>query len=377
MQSLFRAYNALRTVAGRARVALSRRARAPLMCLSLSDRALFVEQLSYLLKANLPLADSVRLVHSQSSARMAAFLDAILFDIDNGKPLHDSLSRSCASFSSFDITMIRIGEDCGMLGANLESLATNFKKRAALRSSIAGALVYPAVIVSALAIVASVLAFYLFPKILPIVKSLRLELPLSTQILIGAYATWERFHWHIGLAIAGIIGFASRAQRWEPMRVHRDALCTAAPLLGPLIVQYECSIACRILGLMLSRGMAIPDAVDICRLTTQNRCYASAFSAIRRRLASGETLSSNLHQFPRLFPVIIPHMASVGEEAGSLPTILLSLAERMESLVEEQAKLFARSLEPALMLLLGLIIGFIATAIITPFYAITQQLNRL
>ncbi|MBI4268266.1 type II secretion system F family protein [Candidatus Uhrbacteria bacterium] len=365
MQSARRTYHALGNIFHRTRIGLS-----------LRDCLLFTEKLSYLINAHQPLATSLRILRRHERPPISTFLDRVLCDVENGTRLSAAMEHACTSFSPFAITMIHVGEACGMLGKNLASVADDLKKKSALRSAIANALTYPTLIAVAIVCVASLLAFYLFPKILPIIQSLRLDLPLSTRLLIDAHQFFKTFSLLIlvGSGIAG--GLTVWALRKEFVRIRVDELLITLPLIRQFVVCYESAVMCRTLGLLLASDVRLSDGLDICRETTRNRCYALAFGDIKKNVLSGSALSVHLERYPRLFPAMMREMAAVGEESGNVSSILLSLANHYESRMEEHAKRFAAMLEPVLMLALGLIIGFIATAIITPFYAITAQLQR-
>ncbi|MDO8489873.1 MAG: type II secretion system F family protein [bacterium] len=379
MQSSTRHYNAFGSLARRVRLIgkdfcaqwIERNSR-----LSIREQLFFVQRLAFILKANIPLADGLKMMRMQAaSPTQIQTLDTLLVDILNGNSLHVSLSKVRPAFGAFAINIIRVGETGGILSQNLTHLHEELKKKYSLQRKLWGALLYPALIVCATLSVASLLTLYLFPRILPVIKSLGIQFPLSTRILISIYEFWAAAHWWLaGTLFLCILGSMYALQK-EEVRAWRDMVLIRTPLLGNLLQHYYVGTFCRTLGLLLCSNVKVDSALEIASQSIGNRAYRDTLILIRKNVIRGETISVNLERFPRLFPSLVPQLTSIGEATGDLSHALLSLADMYESEMDDMARAFAQSLEPTLMIILGLIIGFVAIAIITPFYAITQQLH--
>lgn len=383
MQSTKRHYDALRNFAGQLRVIfikylkfLKKAWSEKRSCLSLREQLFFVQRLSFLLKAQIPLAESLSMMRAQSSSIIQKnAIDALLSDVLNGHYLYASLSRAYPSFGLFAITLIRVGETGGILGKNLEHLYQELKKKNELKRKVIGALFYPGLIVCTTLGVASMLMFYLFPKILPVIKSMGIEFPVSTQILVWFYSFWQMTRWWLVLALIITVVVCTILLRREIWRVRRDTLLIRLPLLGTVLRQYQVGTFCRTLGLLLCSEVKVGSALEITAESMSNLWYRAALFDIQHHVMRGETISKNLERYPYLFPSVVSQLVAIGESTADLSHSFLSLADMYESEMDELARTFAQTLEPALMIILGLIIGFVAIAIITPFYAITQKLH--
>ena len=237
-------------------------------------------------------------------------------------------------------------------------------------------MVYPIFITIATLIVTTVLTVYIFPKIMPIFESLHVPLPWSTLALI-AVSDYLR-HWGLwtllGLILLGIVYIVLRVYRTD-FRYRTDQLLFKLPFAGPIAKSYNLANFCRTMGLMLRSGLQIAVAMEITAETTTNLVYERSFTRIAECIRRGEPMSKQLAREPKLFPPIMTHMIAVGEKTGTLSTTLTYLAEMYEAEVDDQTKNLSSSIEPALMIVMGLLVGLIAVSVITPIYGITQHLT--
>jgi type IV pilus assembly protein PilC len=159
------------------------------------------------------------------------------------------------------------------------------------------------------------------------------------------------------------------------VRAALDRALVAAPLIGGMVRPFIIANSCRTLGLLLKSGVALEESLTIVADATGNLAYKKAYQSLSRGVSRGEKVSVQLERSPRLFPRMVVQMISVGEKSGSLPDTLAYLAELYEAEVDDRTKNISTLVEPALMIVMGLIVGFIAVSIITPLYGITQNLH--
>lgn len=344
---------------------------------SLKDQIFFAKRLSFLIQAGVPLLESLSLIRLQTKqASKKAVFDVLINDVSSGQYLATSLARSNNLFSDFAINIIRVGETSGILTQNLKYLADELEKRRLLRNKVLGALIYPAFITTATLGVTTLLTVYIFPKILPIFVSLHVPLPLTTRILIAISSylrSWGLLSVFL-LCVLVAVFFIARA-RYPLIRMRADKALLYIPFAGKIARSYNYANFSRTLGLMLRAGVPISVAMDITAKTTPNRVYRESYETLSKGLLRGETLSRGLGEMTSLFPDILTHMVAVGEKTGSLSQTLVYLAELYESDIEDQTKNLSSSIEPILMLIMGLLVGLIAVSVITPIYAITQHLS--
>ncbi len=344
---------------------------------SLKEQMLLAKRLSFLINANVPLLDGLHILREQTPpGGRARMLDLILIDISEGQSLARSFGKFPKVFGEFAIQIIKIGESSGTLSQNLTYLADELKKRQALRRKVIGAFIYPAVISVATVGITIFLMVYLFPKIMPIFASLHSTLPLSTRIVM----TMSNFlrAWGIELLAALALALAALVivlKRSKKLTFAFQGLLLHVPLLGPIMRYYNIANGSRTLGLLLRSGVKLSDALPITADTMQNLVYRAQFVQLAESVSRGEKISSHMAKHRILFPDMFQHMVAVGERSGTLSDTLVCLSEMYEAEVDDFTKNLSTLIEPFMMVIMGLIVGFIAVSIITPIYGITQNLH--
>lgn len=344
---------------------------------SIKEQTLFAKRMSFLVKAGVPLVDSLSLIRNQTKSKSKGrIFDKVIHDVNNGQFLATSLGKHRHLFSNFAVNLIRVGEESGILSQNLAYLADELHKKDILRRKVVGALIYPIVITLATFGITGILTMYIFPKIMPIFGSLHVTLPLSTRMLI-ATSDFLRLYsiWLMLAVIAGLVGFAIINHHVKAVRFfwHRSML--SIPIFGGMAKSYNLANFCRTLGLLLKSGVHLADAMIMIAETTNNLAYRKSFENVAASIIKGEPMSRQLGRDQNLFPDILPHMVAVGEATGSLSTTLLYLSELYEGDVDDLTKNLSSAIEPVLMIVMGLLVGFIAISIISPIYAITENIQ--
>ncbi len=341
----------------------------------IQEKIVFAKRLSLLLKAGIPIVESLVMLREQVSGKRGVFLlDSLAADVSQGKPLSESLVKFRKSFGDFAIYIIQTGERSGRLHENLLYLSEELAKRQLLRKKIIAALIYPLFVAVATVIITLALAFYVFPKIVPVFQNFHFPLPLTTRILMAFTHIVTKYF----LVIAGgcilFIGICASLFRTATFRRLWDRLLLKIPVVGLMFRNYFTGNSCRSLGLLLQSGVRIEDALELTGNTNVNSEYQIVFKEISRYVARGEKASVCMSRY-QLFPPIVRQMISVGERTGNLSGSFLYLAEIFENEVDELTKNLSSLLEPFLMIGMGIAVGFVAVSIITPIYQITQNLH--
>ena len=344
---------------------------------SMKEQAFFIKRLAFLVGAGVPLVESLQVLHQQM--RVTAHQDmlaSMLHDVANGQTLSNSVAKFPRVCNAFSVQIIRVGEASGTLSRSLGYLADELQKRQALRAKMVGALIYPALITCATAGITLFLAVYLFPKIVPVFASMHVQLPLTTRVMlwvsdgVGHYGVLL-----LCICVAAGIAGAVALRRSARLRTLRDSALLQVPLFGNMARNYNIANACRTLGLLLTSGLRLSDALLVTAETTNNVVYQRAYRALSSAVDRGETISTHLLRQQRLFPPVMGHMVAVGERSGTLSETLVYLSGMYDNEVEEFTKNVSILVEPVLMITMGLVVGFIAISIITPIYGITQNLH--
>ena len=239
-----------------------------------------------------------------------------------------------------------------------------------------GALIYPMVITVATLGITGVLTVFIFPKIMPIFSSMHIKLPLSTRMLI-VISDYLRMHGILTMFVLVLLGIAlvMVKNRVYKVQYFLDKMLLKIPYAGRMAQSYNLANFCRTLGLLLQSGIQLTDAMVMVEKTTGNLAYKEAYAEATKGILKGEPISRSLATRTDLFPDMLGHMISVGETTGNLSKTFTYLSELYEAEVEEQTKNLSQAIEPILMVVMGVLVGFIAVSIITPIYAITQNLQ--
>ncbi|PIT93245.1 MAG: hypothetical protein COU06_00920 [Candidatus Harrisonbacteria bacterium CG10_big_fil_rev_8_21_14_0_10_38_8] len=343
---------------------------------SLQERVLFARHLAVGIKAGMTLQDSLRLILRQSkSSAMKKILNQIIEDTSAGMYLSASMQRFQGVFGQLFINIVNVGETSGTLSENLSYLAQEMKKAKDLRSKVKGAMIYPMVILVATLGIVGGLMIGIFPKILPVFANLKVELPITTKILIAvsnfvtAYTLWIV----LGIIFSILAVWVVSHYEWYKRAWHFMLL--RLPIIGKIVVKVNISNITRIMGLLLNSGVQVIEAVNITATALENRMYRRELKTAAETLRRGEFFSIYLAKNERMFPIIVVNMIQVGENTGNLVDNLQYLSEFYEQEVDEVLKNMSSIIEPFLLLFMGLLVGFIALSVITPIYQISESLT--
>lgn len=344
--------------------------------LSLKEQSLFANRLSILVKAGVPLLKAVGILEDHaSSGTTKAMYQYIFDDISNGQSLSKSLGKWKKVFGDFTINIIRIGETTGTLSSNLKYLGEEIDKKRKLRQKITGALTYPIVIALAALIVSGMMVTFLFPKLLPVFKSLNVPLPLMTRILLFisnfliSYWLWLILG-IIVLAIAFVL-----LLRLKKFHFAVDAIALRLPIVGELLMRYHIVSMCRTMGILFKTQVNVLEGIDITADTATNMVYQKELHNLNKAISMGSNIATYMQKRPKIFPKMVTQMIAIGEETGNLSDTLIYLSEIYEGELDEQTKRLSSVIEPTMMVVMGLLVGFIAVSIITPIYEVTQHLS--
>jgi len=329
-----------------------------------------------MVKTGMPILASLQLLKKQASSKtMKKIINQIIDDVSNGQFLSTGLERFKNIFGDLFINVIRVGEASGILYENLNYLADELQKNQNLKKKIKGALIYPAIIAVTTIGIIGFLTVYIFPKILPVFKSLKITLPITTRVLIAISEFLVAYGFYV---IIGLIIFIISLWLIFKIKAIKHAatrFLLVLPLAGRLSKHYNISNFCRTLGLLLRSDIKVVEAINITSATVSNLIYKEQIGEIATGVSRGEEISRYLIGRPDLFPPMVGEMISIGEKTGNLSDTLLYLSEFYENDVDDVTKNLSSILEPILIVVMGVLIGFVALSIITPIYSVTQGLK--
>lgn len=337
------------------------------------DVATFTRQLSTMINAGLPVTEGLLILRSQSKGSMQRIVSQILADVEAGESLSNSFAKHPKIFSPTYIALVKSGELGGVLDQVLSRLADNLEKQQEFSGQVKGALIYPAVIIVGMVVVSIILMIFVIPKLTSLYSDFNATLPLPTKILIGISSFFFRF-WPVFLLIfLGGIYLFKLYRSTQDGRRKTDELLFRIPIIGPLERQVILTELTRSLSLMVGAGVSILDALNITADVVGNTIISDALRDAARQVEKGFPIAFSFARHPEAFPFILSQMISVGEETGKMEEVLLKISHIFEVESEQQVKSLTAAIEPLVMVILGLGVGFLVIAIILPIYNLTSQ----
>ncbi|MBI4281061.1 type II secretion system F family protein [Candidatus Uhrbacteria bacterium] len=345
--------------------------------LSLNERMLLVRHLSIMLQAGIPLQEGLAALQEQTVSRTLKYvLTEAVNDLSEGQTLAHTLTKFPKLFDPFFSNVIGVGETSGTLSKSLSYLAVQLQKDKELRSKIRTTLIYPSIVFFGAIGIAVYLAFVLLPQFRPLFSSLGFELPPTTRLLLWV-AGWPLLVWL--LVFGGAVLLALLFTFLWHISVIRFQLSRAAlliPVFGALIRNIQTMRFARLLGTLLSSGVKVVPALGITAQSIPNIVYQHQTNLIAALVERGQTIGSYLLNHPRLFSRTTANMVAVGERTGKLSESLIALADFTDQEVDVTAKNLSILIEPLILIGAGILVGFIALAIITPIYQLTEHLSQ-
>jgi general secretion pathway protein F len=337
-----------------------------------SDLMLFTQDLSTLLTAGLPVDKALSiLIDITENPNLKKIIEDILKAVHGGTYLSDALGNHPRVFSKFYVNMVRAGEAGGVLEAVLSRLAIFLESSQELKDFIKSALVYPIFLVLVGGISIIILLTFVIPKFSIIFADLGATIPLSTRILLSLSDIIRGFWWLIILLlVAG--GFLMRRYIQTPDGKKRlDRLKMDLPMLGTLTKNVETARFSRTLGTLIKSGVPILQSLALVKDIISNVVIAKSLDEIRERVKKGDRLSKPLAR-AGFFPSMAIQMITVGEETGKLDEMLLKVADNYEKVVRSMVKRMISFIEPAMILLMGLLVGFIIISMLLAIFSVNE-----
>jgi len=338
-----------------------------------NDIVNFTRQLATMVVAGLSIPDSLNILHNQTSnALFAQVLSDIERSIVGGGNFGDALSKYPQYFSPIYISLIRAGEASGMLDKVLEQLADTLESQREFRGKVIGALIYPSIIVIGMIVVVIIMMVVVMPKLTDLYKDFGIELPFTTKLLI-AFSNFIIHDWWLVILIS--LGATYGFSRWKKTEIGSytiDKIALKIPIFGELQEKTILVEFTRTLAMLLGAGIHILDALKVLKGSLNNVHFRNAIDDISKRVEKGFQLGDTFASHKE-FPPIVAQMLKVGEETGKIDSTLLKLSKYFQTETENIVKGLTTAMEPIIMVILGLGVGFIVFSVITPIYNLTAQ----
>jgi len=337
---------------------------------SLTEKLMFTRNLQVMIASGLSLPKALDTLAEQTkSSRFKKALSEIREKVIKGSNFSDCLAERPDIFSELFQNMIKVGEEAGNLDEVLEVLSHQMEREHELKSKIRGALMYPAIIVLAMMGIGVLMLVMVVPKLAETFEELGIELPLTTQLVIGI-GNFLAEKWYLAILFLIIFIFlfwlVLKSKQGKKMV---DATFLKAPIISPLIKKTNSASTVRTLSSLVAAGVPIVRSLEIISGVLGNIYYRKAISEAAQEVKKGKKLSDALAGYQEIYPVIVLQMIRVGEETGETSKILGKLADFFEEEVGNATKNLTSVIEPVLMLLIGGVIGFFAVSMVQPMYS--------
>ncbi len=334
---------------------------------------LFSRQLALLLESGISIVTSLRLLQGQTSNRsLKRVLGEVIADLLNGNQLSTALSKHPKAFSPIYCQSLSIGEQTGGLEIMLRQIADYMEKEAATGKSITRALIYPIIASIVTIVVIGILVTVVLPAFSNLYSSLGVSLPTVTKVVINTSDKLRSYGIYIISILLISIGLAFSYVKTPNGRYKWDKLALSLPLLGRVNHLNKLARACRSISLLFHAGLPLTEVISLVIQTSDNKVVAKAFSDVQQDMLKGEGLAQPMTKNALFLPMMV-QMVKVGEETGNLDAVLLAVAESYETENDNRVRSLIGLIEPAMTLIIALVVGCIALSLVSAMYSIYGQ----
>jgi type IV pilus assembly protein PilC len=344
--------------------------------LKATDLAVMTRQLATMVQSGMTILRALYVLEAQTENKiLAEAVIAVRKDVEAGLPLSDALERHPKIFSPLFVSMTRAGETGGMLDQSLIRVADQLEKEDSLRRQVKSAMTYPAVVLSFAGIVLIALVTFLVPVFIGVFKQFGGDLPPITKMTVAMSKAMTGYWWAlIGCTVALVWAF----RKWKNSEWGRpqwDRFRLRVPMkIGDIVQKVALARWSRTLSALVSAGVPLLQALDITGKTAGNHVIEQAMAGVIDSVKSGGTIADPL-KASSVFPTMVSHMVSVGEETGSLDTMLTKIADFYEDQVDAAVKALTSILEPVMIVIVGGMVGFIVISMYLPLFKVYDAIK--
>ncbi|MEK7095424.1 MAG: type II secretion system F family protein [Patescibacteria group bacterium] len=339
------------------------------------EKITFTRNLGSMIKAGLSMSRALSVMQKQDkSKKIKTIIATISEEISKGKTLSDAMRMFKNMFSPLVISMVRSGEESGTLAESLRVVSLQMDKNYLLQKRIKGALMYPAVILFAMIIIAIILLTYIVPTLTKTFTELNLALPLSTKFVLWVSETIRNHGILLFLALIVICGGLYIWSKQLSGKKILHYLILKIPVIGNLIKEVNAARTARALSSLVNSGVDVLESLRITQDIVQNVHYKKVLEDAVKTVEKGEPISKIFTENSQLYPLFLGEMISVGEETGKIGEMLMGVAVFYEEDVDQKTKDMSSIIEPFLMIIIAAAVGFFAVAMISPMYSLVDAI---
>lgn len=339
-----------------------------------ADVAVFTRQLATMVNAGLPVTEVLTILRVQALKNLQPIISQILADVEGGQSLSTALKKHPKVFSATYVALVKSGETGGVLDKVLARLSDNLEKQQEFKGKVRGALIYPVIIVVGMVVVSLIMVIFVIPRLTVLYTQFDADLPLTTRILMSVSDVFQKF-WPLILLGMGIgIWIYMIYRKTEGGKLKLAKIFFKIPILGELkkgVIMVELT---RTLSLMVGAGVPILEGISVTSDVIENVVISDALDDVGKRVEKGFPISFSFAKHPDAFPYTLSQMIAVGEETGKMEEVLLKVSRVFEVESEQKVKALTVSIEPLVMIILGIGVFFLVVSVILPIYNLTTAL---
>lgn len=337
-----------------------------------SELVIMTRQLATMVSSGLVLSEAIDILEEQQANKtLKKALADVSQDIKGGLTLAQALGKYQNIFPRLYINLVRAGEASGKLDTVLLQMADGLEKEREFKAKIKGAMIYPVVVLIMMAAVITIMMVFVIPKLITLYSQSTIELPLPTKILIAFSNLFTNFWWLGLILFVGIFIVANRWKKTPEGNLFLSKLILKIPIVGKVVTNVVLTNFNRTFGLLISAGIPLLDSIGIVSDLTDNLVFKNVLKEAHSGVEKGLPFSSLL--VASVFPKIVSQMIKVGEETGKVDEIFFKLAEYFESEADHLIKNLTVAIEPIVLIILGIGVGFLVISIILPIYKLTTS----
>lgn len=339
----------------------------------MQDKINFARNLGSMITAGLSMSRALNVMERQAkNGELKNILISLQKNISEGKTLSQSMMQYKNVFSQLFISMVSAGEQSGSLAESLRIVGLQMDKSYSLQRRVRGAMMYPSIIFFAMALVAVLLLTFIVPTLMKTFTELKVELPASTKFVLFVSTTLRD---HGLLSLLGLLILIAAyifISKTEKGRSAIDYAILKIPIIGGIIKEVNSARTARTLSSLLSSGVDVVESVRITTDVIQNVQYKAILAKAAKAIEKGDPISKIFTENEKFYPLFLGEMMNVGEETGKIGEMLLGVATYYEDDVDQKTKDMSTIIEPFLMVIIGIAVGFFAIAMISPMYSLVN-----
>ena len=341
------------------------------------DLSVFCRQFVSITQAGVPMKEALQMLAEQTENKWLkrAIFD-VLTNVEKGNTLADSMMAYQDIFPGIMVSMVRAGESSGNLEMAFSRMAVHFEKQAKLKATIRKATIYPIILICAAIGVVAVMLLFVIPIFIDMFADLDVEMPALTMAVMNT-SRWTASHWYVILiVIVAVVAAYHAFYRTDDGRRIIDEIKMHMPLFGKLTVKSACAEFARTMSTLLAAGLSTVSCLDIVSGIIKNIHYVNALQKAKEEIMKGIPLSEPL-QSSGIFPPMVYHMTGIGEETGNIEDMLSKLADYYDEEVEITTQSILAAMEPLIIVFMAIVVGTLVIAVILPFGAMYEGLDKL